>query len=275
MPRIAPADWAIIERILAPSAPIEKHGMVVNEGFRYCAFGKTKSGKTSIMRAVVYSAIAMGYAKIALVHDTKGIFPEYPHSVMLPNVAAFRRRGVQGGDIPVYSFRGDPRRDVPCPAEEVAALAKELGQKGTGDGGLWLPYPTVTVIEELAEASTASGKALKAQRGKDGQQQQPAVAWLAFAGRKVGNSLVATTQRPKKAAEDVITQASATTYGRLEPADINYLADRLDLPGALVDAVRGPDGDGLPPHHFVLRTDDAPWDGQIHCLDRATVAMFE
>jgi len=265
MARIVESDWRIIERILAPSAPIEKHGIVINEGFRFCAFGKTKSGKTSLMRAVVYSAIAMGYARIALVHDTKGIFPEYPHSVMLPNVAAFRRRGMQGGDIPVYSFRGDPRHDVQCTAEEVAALAKELGQKGTGDGGLWLPYPTVTVIEELAEASTASGKNLKA----------PAVGWLAAQGRKVGNSLVATTQRPKKAAEDVITQASASSFGRLEPADINYLAERMDLPGAMVDAIRGPDGDGLPMHRFVLRTDDGPWDGIVHCLDKSTAQMFE
>lgn len=265
MPRIVAADWALIERILAPSAPIEAHGIVINEGFRFCAFGKTKSGKTALQRAVVYSALAMGYARIALIHDTKGIFAEYPHSVMLANVEAFRRRGMQSGDIPVYSFRGDPRGDLQCSAEEVAALAKELGQKGITDGGVWLPYPTVTVIEELAEASTAGGKSLKA----------PSVGWLAGQGRKVGNSLVATTQRPKKAAEDVITQASATSYGKLEPADINYLAERLDLPGAMVDAIRGPTGDGLPMHHFVLRTDDGPWDGIVHCLDKSTAQMFE
>lgn len=259
-------DLEIAGAILAPAAPQEKRGVIVNEGYRFVALGETGSGKTSLMRLAVYQTIAVGYAGYALIHDTKGVFPEYPKSLQVPNVGAFvQRGGFRTGDIPVVSFRGDPRKDVVCPAEEVAGYSRTLLKKGKLVGGHWLPSPNVTVIEELAEAATAGRKHLKS----------PSVLWLAEQGRKVGGSLVGTTQSPRKIPLDLLGQASSIAFFRLTGADANYLGERLDLNGEMIDAVRGPSGEGLPNFEFVLYIKGQPWDGFVHTLDKRTVMMFE
>ena len=251
-------DREVIERILAPAAPQQKHGIIVNEGFRFIALGETGSGKTSLMRVVVYSAIGKGYAHFALIHDTKGIFPEYRHSIIVPNVREFLARGgFTNHEIPVVSFRGDPKRDVDVSAEEVAYLSLVYARKGA--------TPHLTVIEELAEAATGGRKHLKA----------PSVLKLAEQGRKMGVSLVGTTQSPRKTPLDLLGQASSIAFFRLTGADVNYLGERLDLQGTMIDAIRGPNGEGLPNYEFVLYIKGEPWDGQIHSLDKRTALTFE
>lgn len=260
------ADRAIVDSIIAPAAPIEKHGIIVNEGFRCLCLGETGSGKTSLMRVIVYATIAQRYASFALIHDAKGIFPEYRRSVQLSNVRSFvDRKGMLPGETPIYSFRGDVRRDVSVSAEEVAALARYLGKKGRTLNGQWLPNPLLCVIEEVSEASSAGRKFVKA----------PSVLWIAEQGRKVGVSLLGTTQSPRRIPLDLLGQASSVAFFRLTGADANYLGERLELNPAMVSAIRGPNGEGLPNYKFVLWNKGAPWDGQIHEMDKKTAMMFE
>ncbi len=262
---ISAKDAALIDQVLEPARPQVKHGLTINEGYRHVSFGETGSGKTSWMRTLVYSTLAKGFAEFALVHDTKGIFPEYPRSVILPDVPTFVARGFQRGDIPVVSFRGDPRADINVTAEDVAGFAKLLLKQGVERNGRWTPRPIVTVIEELAEAAMAGRKHFNA----------PSVVWLLEQGRKLGGSIVGTTQSPRKVPLDMLGQASSYTLFRLTGADANYLGDRLELDPAMVAAVRGPNNEGLPNHQFVLAIKGKPWDREVHTLDPKTVRLFE
>jgi len=263
--RIPADDQALIDEILEPAKPQEKRGIIVNEGFRFVCLGETGSGKTSLMRAVVYSALQRGYAEMAFIHDTKGIFPEYPRSVILPNVEAFIARGFQRGDIPAVSFRGDVRNDVSVSAEEVAGFSRLMLKQGKMSGDDWRPRPIVTVIEELSEASSQGRKHVNA----------PSVLWLAEQGRKVGGSLVGTTQSPRRVPLDLMGQASSIAFFRLTGADANYLGERLELDPGMIAVLRGAGNEGLPNFKFVLAIKGKPWDGLVHQLDRKTVAMFE
>ena len=251
-------DRHVLDEILKPARPQLKNGVAFNEGLRCICLGETGSGKTSLMRAIVYTMIARKYATFALVHDTKGIFPEYRHSVCVGNVNEFISRGAfRNDDIPVVSFRGNPKRDVDVTAEEVAAFSLYLARKGS--------VPHVTVIEELAEASTAGRKHVKA----------PSVLKLAEQGRKMGVSLVGTTQSPRKTPLDLLGQASSIAFFRLTGADANYLGERLDLDPSMIEAIRGPNHEGLPNYKFVLYIKGQVWDREIYSLDKRTALMFE
>lgn len=256
---ILPADdRRILDRIVKPTYPQVRHGVTVNEGTRFVCLGETGSGKTSLMRLVVYYLINRDLAKFAFVHDTKGMFPEYRHSVQVGNVAQFiSRRGFREGEVPIVSFRGEPKRDLDVSAEEVASYSLINARKGA--------VPHVTVIEELAEAATAGRKHVKA----------PSVLKLAEQGRKMGVSLVGTTQSPRKIPLDLLGQASSIAFFRLTGADTNYLAERLDLNPAMITAIKGPEGEGLPNYKFVLYIKGEPWDKQIHQLDKRTATLFE
>jgi energy-coupling factor transporter ATP-binding protein EcfA2 len=259
-------DRSVVDRILTPARPQQKHGLTVNEGYRFIALGETGSGKTTLMRVVVYATLDEGLAEFALIHDAKGVFPEYRRSLQLPNVDAFiARGGFQRGDIPVVSFRGDVRNDIQISAEDVAGFAKLLLRQGKEEDGRWVPRPLVTVIEELSEASSAGRKHVNA----------PSVLWLAEQGRKVGGSLVGTTQSPRKTPLDLLGQASSIAFFRLTGADANYLGERLDLDPRLIAAVRGDNNEGLPNFHFALYVKGQPWDGEIYLLDKKTALMFE
>ena len=263
---LPPDDKAIVDSILAPAAPQQKHGITVNEGYRCLCLGETGSGKTSLMRVIVSATIAQRYANFALIHDAKGIFPEYRHSIKLTNVREFvQRKGMLPGEMPVYSFRGNVRADVSVSAEEVAALSRYLGKKGKELNGQWLPNPHLCVIEEVSEAASAGRKHVKA----------PSVLWIAEQGRKVGVSLLGTTQSPRKIPLDLLGQASSVAFFRLTGADANYLGERLELNPSMVQTIRGPEGEGLPNYQFVLWNKGTPWDGQIHTLNKRTAMMFE
>lgn len=264
--KLSERDRGVVERIIAPAAPQEKRGQIINEGFRFIALGETGSGKTSLMRVVVYYTLAKGYARFALIHDTKGIFAEYPRSIQVANVADFAARGgFTSGELPVVSFRGDPRADVVCEAEEVALYSKMQAQRGQTVNGQWKPLPHVLVVEELAAAASEGRKHVKA----------PSVLWAAEQGRKVSVSLVGTTQSPRKCPLDLLGQASSLAFFRLTGADANYLGERLDLDPRLIAAIRGPNSEGLPNRKFALYVKGEPWDGQIYELDKRTALMFE
>jgi DNA helicase HerA-like ATPase len=185
--------------------------------------------------------------------------------VIVPDVPSFAARGFQRGDIPVVSFRGDVRNEVMVSAEDVAGFSRALLKQGKVVNGQWRPRPIVTVIEEVSEASTNGRKYISA----------PSVRWLAEQGRKVGGSLVGTTQSPRNIPLDLLEQASAIAFFRLTGGGANYLAERLKLNPALIEAVAGPDGEGLPNYQFVLAIKGQPWDRKVHQLDQRTVAMFE
>lgn len=259
------SDRQIVARIIAPAAPQEKRGVIVNEGYRFVCLGETGSGKTSLMRAVVYSTITAGYAGFALIHDTKNIWPEYPQSVQVRNVAEFLHRGFQPGDLPVVSFRGDPRRDIEVSAEEVAQYSLQKAKHGRVVNGEWRTLPHVCVIEELAEAASEGRKRLKA----------PSVLKLIEQGRKMGVSLVGTTQSPANVPLDILRQASSIAFFRLTGPDVNYMGERLHLPPDLIRTVSGEHGAGLPNYHFCLHIKGEPWDGQVYTLDKRTALMFE
>lgn len=260
-------DRALFDRIIAPAAPQSKHGMVVNEGYRFISLGESGSGKTTLMRCVVYYTIIQRFARFALVHDTKGIFPEYPRSLQVSSTRQF----VSGGGfkswkgIPVVSFRGNPRRDEEVSAEEVAQLSLAFARQGVMIDGKWTMNPHVCVIEEISEAATAGRKNLKSK----------GVLKLAEQGRKMGVSLVATTQTPKNMPDDLRNQAESISFGRLTGTTINYLEQRMDLDPAMVRAIRGAQGEGLPNHTFVLYIKGQPWDGKVHKLHPRTVKAFE
>lgn len=259
-------DAHVVDLITAPAAPQEKRGVIVNEGFRFVCLGETGSGKTSLMRVVVYSTILRGYAQFALIHDTKNIWPEYPRSVQVRSVGDFLSRGFREGEIPAVSFRGDPRQDIEVPAEEVAALSLAMARKGrTGPNGQWSTLPHVCVIEELSEAASGGRKKLKA----------PSVLKLIEQGRKMGVSLVGTTQSPANVPLDILRQASSIAFFRLTGPDVNYMGERLHLDPALIRTVAGPNNEGLPNHQFALYVKGQPWDGQIYSLDKRTALMFE
>ena len=264
--KLSERDRSIVERIIAPASPQTKRGQTVNEGFRFIALGESGSGKTSLMRLAVYYTLAKGYARFALIHDTKGVFAEYPRSIQMANVGEFLGRGgFRSGELPVVSFRGDPRRGIDCEAEEVAAYSKLRGQTGITVGDEWRPLPHILVVEELAAASSEGRKHIKA----------PSVLWAAEQGRKVGVSLVGTTQSPRKTPLDILGQSTSMAFFRLTGADSNYLGERLDLDGRLIDAIRGPNGEGLPNFQFALYVKGEPWDGEIYLLDKRTALMFE
>ena len=259
-------DLHIVEEVLAPSKPVVKYGQIVHEGFRFGCLGETGSGKTSLERLIVYTAVAKGYSGFALIHDTKGIFPEFPHSRQVGNVAEFLKGGgFKPNDLPVVSFRGDPRRDLEVSPEEVASFSLILAKRGIVKNGQWTPNPHVTVIEEAAEASTAGRKHLKS----------PSVLKILEQGRKLGVSLVWTTQSPRKVPLDMLGQSSSIAFFRLTGADANYLANVLQLPDDLVSTIRGPQSEGLPNFQFVLYVKGKPWDRQIYTLDKRTVDMLE
>ncbi len=258
-------DARLFDRIIAPSAPMEKHGMTVNEGYRLIALGESGSGKTSLMRCVVYYTLIKRYARFALVHDTKGIFPEYPQSIMMPTVPDFVKRGFKPGDVPVVSFRGDVRKDIEVSAESVAALSLALARRGQQIGGKWTMNPHVVCIEEISEAATQGRKSLKA----------PSVLKLAEQGRKMGVSLVATTQTPKNMPDDLRNQSTSIVFGRLTGNVGLYLGQRMGLNPRMIAAINGPEGEGLPNHQFVLYIKGEPWDGKVHTLNRKTVELFE
>lgn len=263
--KISEKDREVVERIIAPAAPQTKRGMTINEGFRFIALGESGSGKTSLMRVVVYYTLAKGYANFALIHDTKGVFPEYPQSLLVPSINDFVVRGFRANDLPVVSFRGDPRQGIECHAEEVALLSKTYAQRGVTVGTEWRTNPHLLVIEELSAASSAGRK----------QVQAPSVLWAAEQGRKVSVSLVGTTQSPRKTPLDLLGQATSIAFFRLTGADANYLGERLDLDSRLIAAIRGPNSEGLPNRQFALYIKGEPWDGEIHQLDKETALMFE
>lgn len=259
-------DIDVVDRILYPARPQHKHGLIVNEGYRFYCLGKTGSGKTSLMRVVLYSTIARRLANFALIHDTKGIFPEYPKSTQMRNVEEWKRLGgFSKYPFPVVSFRGDVRNNVTVSAEEVAAYSKELLQQGIMVNGKWEPNPQLCVIEELAAAATAGRKHVKA----------PSVLWTIEQARKLGGSLIGTTQSPRKIPLDIIGQASSVAYFTMTGADANYLGEVQELDANMVAAIRGPNGEGLPKFQYVLWDEGKPWDGKIHQLDKKSALMFE
>jgi hypothetical protein len=259
-------DAHVVDLITAPAAPQEKRGVIVNEGYRFVCLGETGSGKTSLMRVVVYSTILRGYAQFALIHDTKNIWPEYPRSVQVRSVGEFLNRGFQSGEIPAVSFRGDPRADIEVPAEDVAQLSLSMARKGrVSPTGVWSTLPHVCVIEELSEAASGGRKKLKS----------PSVLKLIEQGRKMGVSLVGTTQSPANVPLDILRQASAIAFFRLTGPDVNYMGERLHLDPALIRTVGGPNNEGLPNYQFALYVKGQSWDGQIYSLDRRTAEMFE
>lgn len=262
---LPPADREIFDRIIAPAAPKTKNGMHYNEGFRFFCLGETGGGKTSLMRAVIYYTLAKRWAEFALIHDAKGIFPEYPQSLQFPTVQSFiGRGGFKPGDIPVASFRGDPRRDMLVTAEDVASYSKFLAQRGRTSGAQWQVVSHLLVIEELAALASEGRKHVAA----------PSALWALEQGRKVGVSIVGTTQSPRKVPLDILEQASAIAIFRLTVGG-NYLGERLHWDPRMIATIVGPNHEGLPNFQFVLYVKGESWDGKIHCLDRRTVAMFE
>lgn len=259
------ADREIVDRIIAPAAPQERRGMIVNEGYRFICLGETGSGKTSLMRAVVYTTLAKGYAQFALIHDTKNIWPEYPQSVQVRNVQEFLQRGFQPGEPPLVSFRGDPRRDIEVTSEEVAQYSLQNARRGRVVNGVWHTLPHVTVIEELSEAATAGRKHLNS----------PSVLKLIEQGRKMGVSLVGTTQSPANVPLDILRQASSIAFFRLTGPDINFMGERLHLDPNLIRTVSGNGNAGLPNYEFALYIKGEQWDGRTYSLDKRTVNMFE
>jgi hypothetical protein len=260
------ADRELAGRIIAPSAPVSRYGQTVNEGFRFGCLGESGSGKTSLERLVAYSAIASGWSRFGLIHDTKGVLPEFRHTVQVPNVAAFLSRGgFKQGETPLVSFRGDPRRDVDCGVEEVAKYSLELAKKGREVQGVWVPNPHLFVVEEAAESASEGRKVISA----------PTALKLLEQGRKLGVSLMWTTQSPRKTPLDYPGQSSSIAFFRLTGADANYLAARMQLNADMVRAIRGPTGEGLPNFDYVLWVKGQPWDRLIHRLDKRTVDMFE
>lgn len=265
---IVPADWVIVEQLIEPAAPKLRQGITVNEGTRIICLGETGSGKTTIMRAVIYGIIAREYSKFALIHDTKSFaFPEYPHSLLSPDVKTFRARGFKPGDIPVVSFRGDPRYDIDVSAEDVARYSKELAQQGRIDPvtNRWTTSPHLLVIEELAAAASGGRKHVKS----------PSVLWALEQGRKVGVSVLGTTQSLRKVPLDILEQSSAIVFFRLTGSSINYMRENMRLDRQMTETIAGPNGEGLPNYSFCLYMKSLPWDGEIHRLDPRTAAMFE
>jgi len=260
-------DREIVERLIEPAAPMVRQGQTVHEGFRIVCLGETGSGKTMLMRLIVYYTLEKGYANFALIHDTKSFaFPEYPRSIMSPDVPTFAARGFQEGDIPVVSFRGDPRFDVNVSAEDVAGYSKALGQRGRETKeGKWTTNPHLLVIEELAACATAGRKHVKA----------PSALWALEQGRKVGVSILGTTQSPRKIPLDFLSQCNAIAFFRLTGADSNYLGNSLHLDDRIITAISGPNGEGLPNFQFALYIKGHAWDEKIHCLDKRTALMFE
>ena len=264
-------DRRIADLIIAPAEPktvnVGGKPQIIHEGFRVVCLGETGSGKTTMMRMIVYHTLDKGYADFALIHDTKSfVLPEYPRSLMAPNVPTFRRRWFKQGEVPVVSFRGDPRYDVECSAEEVAAYSKDLGQHGRkSSDGSWVPLPHLLVIEELAEAASAGRKHVNA----------PSVLWALERGRKLGVSTLGTTQSPRKIPLDFMGQATAIVFFRLTGADANYLGERLHLDPKMIATIAGPNHEGLQNHDYVLYMKSVAWDGKVHRLEKSTARMFE
>jgi len=131
--------------------------------------------------------------------------------------------------------------------------------------GRFAPYSLIFGIEEMAAAMKPGRKHV----------DSPSTIWSLEQGRKLGQSVIGTTQSPRKCAMDILGQSSAAAYFRLTGHDSNFLADVMEMDPALVKALRGSNNEGLPNYQFALQVKGEPWDGEIYSLDRRTVAMFE
>ena len=217
----------------------------MNEGFRVGAVGETGSGKTTFMKQVMFSALERGLVERAFIHDTKGLIPEVPESLQRENVGDFLAQGgFREGDPPMASFRGNLHKDVDCGVEEVAKLVNDAVRKGTratdpnqrriykghlaGVPDDWDILPMILYIDELAEA--ASGKSLK-------NWASPSTEAMFKKGRKIGGSVLWTTQNVKQSPSDACDQSSHIALFRSTSGARNYLRDRIEVEDVMLSHV--------------------------------------
>jgi hypothetical protein len=217
------------------------------------------------MRAIAVGALSHEYegaplAHYILCHDTNAIRPQYPESVQLAHPTQFLLRGTfQDGEPPAVSFRGDPIADIECPVEDVADLSLKLARKGRMVDGKRVNHPHVLWLDELSEALTPGGKAWQSKS-----------AFKAFSqGRKMGVSVVWTTQNPRRCL-DALTQSSMVAMFRLSGGDRNYLrGEAHELDAEMCEVL--PD---LPNHHYVVYRKAQRWDGEIYKLPAGFVSSL-
>lgn len=217
------------EVIFAPSAR--------QEGGRHFALGAPGYGKTWHLREVVSEAVARGLVDVVLVHDVKGREAEFEGT---PIVNAEAIAGAPPSRV--YVFRGSPRHDIACEADEPARLALRFARDDD-------PLRVALVLNELDEALTDGGRSWRA----------PAVRTSITQGRALEVWVMATTQQPHRCPNEPFDQATSIAFFHLDARACNYLSGTLLLDPAMVRVLPT-----LQVGQFVLWRPGCDWDGCIY-----------
>src|SRR6185369_7021078 len=138
-------------------------------------------------------------------------------------------------------FRGDLRKDIVCPAEDVAQLGKRFAQKG---------IPVCVNFDELRRAAA----------GKSGQHwTAPTVPWLLMEGRALGCWWVGSTQSAKLVPDAALNEAGTISVFCQKRKAARYIVDVLELDDELATVI--PE---LDEGEFVLLAEEEDWNGHVY-----------
>jgi len=189
-------------------------------GFRSFVTGAPGYGKTTLMAKLARAALDTGVADLVLVHDAKDPTPQY-EGVVFPTVGALvvappeqLARAVADGVVVIHAPESID------PPDRVAEATLTFSRNG---------FPTCAVIDELYDALRGP------QTFAEGDVSPIPV--LVRKGRSLRASEVVSTQMPQTIPSVIFDLAETRVILCTDTRSLAYLADRLKLPDAMVEAI--------------------------------------
>ena len=213
------------------------------DGYRHGALGAPGFGKTHHLRRVISAALERRLVDLVVTHDTKHREPDYP-GTCVPYVADVAGVTAELERTRHVVFRGDPRRDEKCSAEDVAMYARRISRDAAGDG-----IAVLLNIGELDECLSEGGRSFDA----------PSVRWFSSQGRQLRACLVWTQQQPKRCPDEFFDQSTTLALFHLDERSANYLGGVLMFDPDLVAILPR-----LDPHEFVIRQPGVDWNRRVY-----------
>jgi hypothetical protein len=241
----APEEFAEKSRVVSPTRGARDDALSLifaplksGDGFRHGALGAPGYGKTTHIRAVLAAALERGHVDLVLTHDVKSAEPEFEGIYLRsaadsPDAAELERRRH-------VVYRGDPRADIDCPAEDVAALGRRLARDGSR---------VLLNVGELGPCLTEGGRSWEA----------PSVLWFSAQGRKLKGCLTWTQQQPKRCPDEIFDQSTTIAFLHHNERSANYLSNTLMLDPAMVSILPR-----LGKFELVIWRPELEWDGKVY-----------